>query len=319
MQTGEISFCGKIGQNIKSLDTKSNILQEIESKYNEKIIKRHFTYMNKKEFDDIKTSKNNHLACLKTNGNPYLLYLTKINFVPVTLFVDRKISSGYTQPRVIVVRMCFNDDLYDGTLFQGEMIKNGDNWVYIIGDIIAYKSNYLCNDPLPKRLGKLSKVISTEWKRHPLDPCKIRIKPYVKLDRIPHLVNSMSSLDHTCRGILFRHMKMKQIDILYTFEDSRPKSQSQSQSQSHRKGKETDKYQHKMTERIMILEKAGEVDLFHVIDPITNEKHSLAAVNKIDTSIMLQKIFDKVPVNERIEFVCRYITKFKKWEPIAVR
>jgi hypothetical protein len=121
----------------------------------------------------------------------------------------------------------------------------------------------------------------------------------------------MKSLDHTCRGIIFKSWDMKTIDILYNFEEYQSKLNQKKEQHNEKK-----KSMSKITERNMFLEKAGEVDLFYVIDPITEQRHNLAIVNKIATSIMLQKKFEGTPVNKRIEFICRYVPKFKKWEPI---
>ena len=42
MHLGVISFCNRVAHNIKSNDIKTEILNEIEQKYNIKIIQKHF-------------------------------------------------------------------------------------------------------------------------------------------------------------------------------------------------------------------------------------------------------------------------------------
>ena len=68
MQTGYISFCDKIGFNIKTQNVKENILKEIYNISNIKIIQKHFEILKHNHFN--KLNDNPHLISLKSNGNP---------------------------------------------------------------------------------------------------------------------------------------------------------------------------------------------------------------------------------------------------------
>ena len=139
MQTGYISFCDSIAFNIKSDKIKKKILDDINNISSIKIIQKHFDVLNKNHFQKLNDIP--HLVSLKTNGNPYLLYLTKYNFINLSIFIDKKIQPGYFLPRMIITYFQFDEELYNNTLFEGEMIKDKDgNWIFIINDLYIHKN-----------------------------------------------------------------------------------------------------------------------------------------------------------------------------------
>ena len=130
MQTGLISFCDKTAFNIKTQNVKETILNDIYDISKFKIIQKHFELLKIHHFS--KLNDNPHLISLKSNGNPYLLYLTKFNFINTSIFIDKKVQSGYFLPRMIITRFSFPDELFDNTLIEGEMIKdNNGKWIFL--------------------------------------------------------------------------------------------------------------------------------------------------------------------------------------------
>ena len=173
MQLGEISFCDKIGYNIRSDDIKKKILRELECDYVFKVIQRHYDKYTSSVHDNILKS-NPHLVCTRTNGNPYLLYLTRINFVNQCIFIDKKIQQGYNYPRMIVAKLWFADELFKNTLFEGEMIKDDKGkWTFLIGDLIADSGNMLQNQNLTKRLNRIYNILQTQYKEDSINICNI--------------------------------------------------------------------------------------------------------------------------------------------------
>ena len=68
----------------------------------------------------LKFLNNPHLVSVKTTGTNYFLLLTKIDNVNQAFFIDRKIKQGYTQPRIILVKYGFADDVFEDTVIDGE-------------------------------------------------------------------------------------------------------------------------------------------------------------------------------------------------------
>ena len=191
MQTGTISFCDNIGFNVKSDDFKKKILQELDDNYKFRIIQKHHERFNQIMIPNL--IKNPHLICLRTNGNPYMLYLTKYNFTNQCIFIDKKIQQGYFYPRMIIVKLWFDDSLFSGTLLDGEMIKSkGNEWHFMIHDIISYYNQNLIESNVIRRINILYDILSNKYFEDELSCCKLKIKKYFIL---------LSLYIHICRQI----------------------------------------------------------------------------------------------------------------------
>ncbi len=220
MHTGIINFASRTALNIKSTDVKKEILDTVENLCQVKIIQKHFEKFDKNSFS--KLNKSPHLVSLRTNGNPYYCYLGRCNFVNQCIFIDKKVQNGYFVPRMIIAKFEFDDDLFENTLFDGEMLKNDKNeWIYIINDIIAYKNEYLDKLNFLKRLTLVNNIINKSYRPDKNDICYLQIKKYVTYDKIKLLVEDiLPKLPYTCRGIYFKPLYLKFRDILYNFDDS---------------------------------------------------------------------------------------------------
>jgi hypothetical protein len=219
MQTGYISFCDKTAFNIKSDKVKKKILQNINNISNIKIIQKHFDVLNDNHFK--KLNEIPHLVSLKTNGNPYLLFLTKHNFNNLSIFIDKKIQPGYFLPRMIITYLQFDDSLFDNTLLEGEMIKDKDNnWIFIINDIYIYKNKLLIKNNILNRLELIDKILINNFNNNS-DICTFQIKKYFKYPELKYVIENFSkNLNYTSRGIYFTPLYFKFKTILYNFDDT---------------------------------------------------------------------------------------------------
>ena len=220
MHTGIINFASRTALNIKSNEVKKEILDEIENLTHVKIIQKHFERFDKNSFNKLNSQP--HLVSLRTNGNPYYCYLTKYNFINQCIFIDKKIQSGYFVPRMIITKLEFDDDLFENTLLDGEMLKNEKGeWIFIINDIILYKNEYLDKINFLKRLLIIHNIMNNQFRKDKNDICHFQIKKYVQYTNIKNLVeNILPKLNYSCRGIYFKSLYLKFKDILYNFDDS---------------------------------------------------------------------------------------------------
>lgn len=227
MQLGEISFCDKVGYNVKQDAYKETILQELETNYGFKVVQRHH-----ENFDPNSSATQKrmnsvpHLVSTKTNGNPYLLYLTKYNFANQCIFIDKKIQHGYFLPRMICVKLWFHDRLFENTLFDGEMVKDNDNnWTYIINDIIAKENNVLTGLKLIQRMNIIYSTLKDNYFEDSTACCRLCVKKYFKIDEIPYIIEQfIPNLNYTCRGLYFKPIYTTFKSLLYNFNPSLIKS-----------------------------------------------------------------------------------------------
>jgi hypothetical protein len=310
MQTGQISFCNKTALNIKSEDVKKKILNELESKYNIKILHRHFDVFNN-QVSLGKLQKSPYLFCLKSNGNPYYMFLTKLNNINTCLLIDKKIQQGYFLPRMIIVHYMFDDHLFNNTLFDGEMVKDKNNhWVYILNDIYVYNNTYLIDSNLIKRYNLLFSILEDHYLEYN-NLFNIQVKKLFKLTEISKMDDFKKMLPYSSRGILFKPMFLKFRDILLNFDESiiqntfKPKLSNLNEYCSNI-----------VSNQSLFIMKTELPDIYNLYD----DKKKLighAMVNSLKISKYLQNLFKNSNLNETFNIECRFNTKFNKWEPIV--
>jgi hypothetical protein len=349
MQLSRISFCEKIGWNIKDIKFKEKILNEIELNYNVKIVQKHFEKFEINKSID-KINKFPYLISLKSNGNPYLLYLTRINNINQIIFIDKKIQSNYTIPRIILSNFLFNDELFNGTLIDGEMIKlEQEKWLFLINDIYGYKGNYLGEKKINERLNILYNMFKNEYKYDSFDICCFQIKKYFNCNELEYLINDFTpKLPYKCRGIYFYPIYLDKINILYNFDDSLIKDTIRVKYQKNNVILNNDiekiKHNDKKDEMINIekvkeiiienndininidnneqmykkfyIEKTNLVDVYNVYDLKNKKLDIMISIPNLKTSKMMQEIFQFKNFNIKVLFECKFNEKFNKWQPI---
>lgn len=219
MQTQYISFCGKLGLNIKKNETKQSILDDLDEI---KIIDIHHEKFNKDRHVH-RLQKVPHLVGIKSNGNPYYMFLTRLNLVNTVIMIDKKVQMGYSLPRMIIVWVNFSDDsLFDNTLLEGEMIcdKNND-WLFLISDLRMLRNNSTNQMDLCNRMNCVHDIFDKFFQPSFQDLFAIQIKKYVHTTEVMKLHDEfIPSLPYTCRGLYLKPLYAKFKDILINFDDS---------------------------------------------------------------------------------------------------
>lgn len=222
MHTGVISFCDRIAPNIKSSDTKEEILRELRGRFQVNILQKHWHKLDEEGVTHLYRSP--HFACLRSNGNPYYMYFTRYEDTPIVYYIDKKIQPGYQVPRIILGRGKWSESLFNGTLMEGEMVKDKyGGWVFLVNDIMAYKGEYLAQYTLPERLEYGYKIFAEDYKRDlVMDVCKYHIKRYAHAtqDGVSALLDIRAELPYTSRGLYLWPFSLKFKPKLYNFDDT---------------------------------------------------------------------------------------------------
>lgn len=332
---GEISFAGKIAYNIKNNDFKQTILNRLYVKYNVKIIERHFDKFEERKMSDI--NKFPYLISVRSNGNPYFLILTKINFINYSIFIDKKIQQGYYYPRMIIVNFHFNDVLFDDTVFDGEMVKIDDEskkWVYLINDIWVSKGNVLDNLNIVKRLNVIYDILEHDFNEDDHDISLLRVKKYFTFSEIKYFVDDyIPKLYYTCRGMYFKPLFLKFKDILFNFDDSLIKKVEkikygknfiESTAGIHSTHDTIDKSLCENSPRIknnvghikeFWTRKTSMPDVFEIFDQ-NMKLIGNPCIGSMSASKKLRLIFNNKNIIDRISLQYSWNDKFSKWQPV---
>ena len=310
MQTGNISFCDKLALNLKAEGTKQKILYDLESKYNIKILNKHFEIF-RNEISLPKLAKCPYMFCLKSNGNPYYMFLTRINNVNTCIMIDKKIQQGYFLPRMIIVHTMFHNDLFQDTLIDGEMIRDVNNeWIYSINDMYVYKGNHLVDTNTIKRHNMLYNLLEKEYRQHN-DLFYIQVKRLFPLTELRSVVNEFNhQLKYTSRGVIFKPMFIKFKDILYNFDDSLIKQNKKTKVGNTNEFIETKS----LDNQIFKIKNTQTPDVYQLYQ--NNSFIGNACVSSLSISKFLSNMFKDSSLHETFTVECTFNSKFNKWTPI---
>tara|TARA_Y100000389_G_scaffold24262_1_gene20930 strand:+ start:3585 stop:4619 length:1035 start_codon:yes stop_codon:yes gene_type:complete len=342
MHTGIISFANRIAFNIKSNDIKDMILDKIYNLYNIKIIQKHYFNLTNNNINFI--NNNSYLCCLRSNGNPYYVFFTLYNNVPIIYYIDKKIHPNYQKPRIILVRGLFDKSLFDNTLLDGEMIKTYDNkWLFVINDIIGYKGVHLKKKNLESRLEILYNLLENEYTPDKLiDVCTYKIKTYYHLNKnsIEELINISKKINYSSRGIYLWNYNLNYKPILYNFNEDniinvvrKIKDETKFKTLDSLYINKTEENNNENNiimessnnleedEKILWVSKTADPDVYNLFlkETQSNEKNiGIANVSSLETSKMLRLAFKNKNASTLIKYKCKFNNKFNKWKPLYV-
>ena len=297
-----------------------------------------------------------HLVCLRSNGNPYYMYFTKYDDIPIIYYIDKKVQPGYQVPRIILTKGLWNESLFTDTLLEGEMVKdNYGKWVFLINDIIAFKNNYLSNEPLPKRLEIAFDILENyHTTDNIIDVCTFQVKQYAYATQqgTDALIELSKSLPYTSRGLYYWPFSNKFKPKLINFDDNLIKSvyRKVKDTPDFRETSKADeitkepilepeietadiKLENKLktesiytninledNQRVLWLRKTENPDVYDIYETENgmhkNNKIGIAQVPNMATSKMLRATFKDATVAVYIPFICSYNKNVDKWLPL---
>lgn len=310
MHTGEISFCDKVAYNIKSDEAKKYLLDRIEKRYGLKIVHKHY-----EKYDPNKAGilqKNPHMVCVRSNGNPYFLYLMKYNGSNYCIFIDKKIQQGYFLPRMIIVHLSFSESLFDDTIIDGEMVRTKDSrWFFLCNDLLVIGGSHLRDINHPRRMSMLYETLDTQFEPDSMNICKIAVKTFFKYNELNQLEQHIELLPYTVRGVYFKPLFMRFKDILYNFDDSLIKKVDRVKHKGFVLKETINNEKHKT----FYVRKTGTPDTYELFCE-SGEKAGVACVPSFKVSKYLRDVTKTLNMIDKIELPFEFSEKFQKWIPL---
>jgi hypothetical protein len=352
MHTGIISFADRIVHNIKTNDMKDIILDQLYSLYGIKIIQKQYHRLDEVNIKHVKND--NHMCNMRSNGNPYYMFFTTNNEIPIIYFVDKKVHPGYQKPRILLVRGMFAEALYQNTVIDGEMVKcNNGKWIFLLNDIIAYEGKHLLRMHLTDRLKILYHLLDTQYTPDKVvDVCDYKIKTYYTVckESVESLISLSKKLNYTCRGIYLWSSDMRYKHKLFNFNEEniinvvrkvKDETEFQTIEEPNRNESDTAKpvtqvmpvtqampvTQTTMTtnkdnsEMMLWISQTDHPDVYNLYasDSTVSAKYGIALIPNLITSKMLRIAFKNKNAATMIKTRCSFNTKFNKWCPEEIK
>ena len=212
--------------NKKSLQIVSNKIREdiktlINSIGSFNLTSKYYTFLNKKNVNNLKES--DFQVSLSTFGKKFILFITKYNTKKYCIFINKKNDS------MTVTQLKFTDDIFLGTLFDGELVKNSnDKWIFLINDIAYYKGVNIVTRSFTERQSIIDNILLNEHDNNYRDTDEslyISKKYYFDYKYIKDLVeNYMNCLNYKCSGLYFKSINNFSDNYLFIYPECRSDS-----------------------------------------------------------------------------------------------
>ena len=318
------SFCNVEIDNITTNESKEYILNQMSIfcsgiKFNSRYAKVYNEQYSK-------NLKNPHIFCLKSSGTPYLLFLTQINSTNYCFLIDKKLNEKYSYPKILIVPYTFADELYNGSLFECELIRDkNNNWSLGINDIYYNQGKCMNKIIIIERINAIHNIFQNLYNQSEYSEiCPIFIKKYFDYKDMNNVKKEfIPMLSYNTRGFYFVPLRVDYSKILYLLpRDNNHKHNSSggSKKQFTKKNnnfKEIKKNNDAFVFRIMKTMKPDVYELY-LKDEENLVKKGIALVQTTELSHKLFSFFqDKGQLSE-VKVECVYNDNFNKWVPIRL-
>ena len=213
----KISFCDKQCSNVNDNKFKAQIIENLDKKYRIQVVSRDYNILNPNLLRNV--SFHQHILATYTNGNPYMLYLTKIDNINCTIFIDKKLKDGYTYPKMHCVKYRFADELFEkDTILTGELVRDQERrWFFLIDNILLYKGMNTNEKNILSRYELIHNIMQNEYKADKyLEICPLQVKRLFLYKDIKKLVEEfIPHLSYVCKGIVFYTLNNKHSNYAY--------------------------------------------------------------------------------------------------------
>ncbi len=67
-----------------------------------------------------------------------------------------------------IVQLKFSNEIFDGSLFEGELVKNEDEkWIFLINDVMYYKGKNIVTNDFNQRQEVINDFLENEYEYDP--------------------------------------------------------------------------------------------------------------------------------------------------------
>jgi len=284
-------------------------------KYGVDIEYKRYHFLDKNRAQELKSTK--HSFVLNTFGTKYLLFLTKVNSKNYAIYVNRKNESFY------YVKTRFLDELYSDTVLEGEALKIGNDWSFLISDIHLYRANSLQSNTFDERYRCITKLINDEYiSDEYIEPFCLLKKDVFDYTDIKNVREKyIPTLPFPVNGYLFKSSVISTYAILYIFPECRNNRDDKVGRDQVIENKEiiiekSKEVSEMKDEMIFITKKTEYPDVYELYESSNSKMYDYAGIPTIGVSKMVREWFA-----EKTELVILFRKNKinERWEPVSVK
>jgi len=216
-----VQLYGKAVQRLKNVTIRQTILAHLEQAFNIRLncTNKYFRVLDE-QTDIALLKKYPHMVYANTNQPINLVALVDFADQPRCLYIDK------LKAEIYVIRCQFSPSLYDGTIFEGEVIETDQGRFFLISDLLTYRKKDLSGNKLDQRLSLLASLIgSTNYTSDPsLEPFRFLMKDFIEPSQINSFVNDyLATVPYrrVIKGLIFRPISHSNKNLIYHFPNLR--------------------------------------------------------------------------------------------------
>jgi len=274
-----INFCEK-----KSIKLKNHEINEINNQMNKYYLSNKINIYTLNNINEINSKY--LLTIKKQNTMKFKLLLTTMFNKHYSIFIFEQDNKSY----YFNIKFRFNEQLYRGTLFDGEMVKNEKGcWVYYISDLLFYKEDYLYEQKFSYKLKTLYNILKDEYTYDSFfNVCHIQIKSFFLFNHL-HFITDDCDIQFIPE---YHNQKTFETSIKFNKDNIKVFLENQI--------------------KLFTIKKTHTPEVYNLLDS-NDQFDSIACINSLKISLFIRNLL----VNKNsVQIKCKYNTFFKSWIPI---
>ena len=179
---------------------------------------KYYSFLNRKNIGDLK--EGNYSVSLSTFGKKFVMFITNYKNKKYCLFINKKNET------MTIVQLKFSNEIFDGSLFEGELVKNEDEkWIFLINDVMYYKGKNIVTNDFNKRQEIINDFLENEYEYDENQGFFLSKKKYYSFHYLQDLVEKyMNVLNYKSAGLHFKNIDNFCCNYLYIFPENRTDS-----------------------------------------------------------------------------------------------
>ena len=256
--------------------------------------------------DSIKKNKDNTYVVPHFQGYNFYLLMTKVGEYNMCFLIDKK-NIKYKKEQINMreiniyqLNIKCNSSIFKNTLFEGRIIRNNDDNIFLIQDCYLLEDEKLLTERMNTKLERVDKYIQEKIFDTNL---KLSIIKLYTVDEIELISEKMKTTEYTINGFIFLPARSG-LSHIYV-------NNHEVDSLRNELPKSLKKYD----DNIFIIKKTLMREVFDVIDIETEKRLGICYIKNIENSHKMRQLFKDI-IFRRMK--CSYNPTFKKYEPIEV-
>jgi hypothetical protein len=179
---------------------------------------KYYSFLNRKNIGDLKEGRYN--VSLSTFGKKFVMFITNYKNKKYCLFINKKNET------MTIVQLKFSNEIFDGSLFEGELVKNEDEkWIFLINDVMYYKGKNIVTNDFIQRQEVINDFLENEYEYDENQGFFLSKKKYYSFHYLQDFVEKyMNILNYKSAGLHFKNIDNFCCNYLYIFPENRTDS-----------------------------------------------------------------------------------------------